>query len=43
MHFGGIYGLFGDGRVTFISERTDASVLIAICTKSGGETETIGL
>jgi len=43
LHIGGIYGLFGDGRVTFISESIDAPSLIAICTKSGGETESAGL
>jgi len=43
LHMGGIYGLFGDGRVTFISESIDAPSLIAICTKSGGETESAGL
>ena len=40
-HFDGIYGLFGDGHVTFITNRTDAKVLIAISTKSGGEIETL--
>jgi prepilin-type N-terminal cleavage/methylation domain-containing protein/prepilin-type processing-associated H-X9-DG protein len=43
LHFGGIYGLFADGHVAFIEERVDAPVLIAISTKSGGETETAGL
>lgn len=43
LHLGGIYGLFGDGHVTFISESIDAPSLIAICTKSGGETESAGL
>jgi len=43
MHFGGLYGLFADGHVTFINERIDAPALIAISTKSGGETETAGL
>jgi len=43
LHFGGIYGLFADGHVAFINERVDAPVLIAISTKSGGETETAGL
>jgi prepilin-type processing-associated H-X9-DG protein len=40
-HFDGIYGLFADGHVTFITNRTDAKVLIAISTKSGGETESL--
>jgi prepilin-type N-terminal cleavage/methylation domain-containing protein len=40
-HFDGVYGLFGDGHVTFITNRTDAKVLIAISTKSGGETESL--
>jgi len=43
LHIGGIYGLFGDGHVTFISDRIDAPTLVAICTKSGGETESAGL
>jgi len=43
LHTGGIYGLFGDGHVTFISDRIDAPTLVAICTKSGGETESAGL
>jgi len=40
-HIYGIQGLFADGRVSFIHERTDARVLIAISTKSGGETESL--
>jgi len=40
-HFDGIYGLFADGHVRFITNRTDAKVLIAISTKSGGEIETL--
>jgi len=43
LHLDGVYGLFGDGRVTFISDRTEPTVLIAISTKSGGEVETLGL
>jgi len=43
LHFGGLFGLFADGRVTFISDRIDAPSLVAICTKSGGETESAGL
>lgn len=39
MHFGGLYGLFGDGHVHFIGEAIDVPVLIAISTKSGGERE----
>ena len=35
------YGLFADGHVRFITNRTDAKVLIAISTKSGGEIETL--
>jgi len=42
-HAGGIYGLFADGHVTFISESVDAPSLIAICTKNGGESESAGL
>lgn len=43
LHFGGLYGLFADGHVTFVSDRIDAPSLVAICTKSGGETESAGL
>ena len=43
LHFGGLFGLFADGHVTFINDRIDAPSLVAICTKSGGETESAGL
>jgi hypothetical protein len=43
MHFGGLYGLFGDGHVHFIGEAVDVPVLIAISTKSGGEREAADL
>jgi prepilin-type N-terminal cleavage/methylation domain-containing protein len=36
-HSGGVQGLFGDGRVGFLADDTDRDVLIAICTKAGGE------
>lgn len=36
-HPGGIQTLFADGHVTFISDDTAADVLVAICTKRGGE------
>ena len=39
-HTGGLNSLYGDGHVSFLSERLDARVLIAICTRTGGETET---
>jgi len=40
LHVGGINALFGDGRVSFLSERLDVPVLIAISTRAGGERET---
>jgi prepilin-type N-terminal cleavage/methylation domain-containing protein/prepilin-type processing-associated H-X9-DG protein len=39
-HTGGLNSLYGDGHVSFLSDRLDARVLIAICTRTGGETET---
>jgi prepilin-type N-terminal cleavage/methylation domain-containing protein len=36
-HLGGVHGLFGDGRVAFLADETAPEVLIAICTKAGGE------
>jgi prepilin-type N-terminal cleavage/methylation domain-containing protein len=36
-HLGGVHGLFGDGHVSFMSDGTAPEVLIAICTKAGGE------
>lgn len=36
-HRGGVHGLFADGRVTFITDDVAADVLIAACTKDGGE------
>lgn len=39
LHFGGLFGLFGDGHVHFIGETVDAPVLIAISTRNGGERE----
>lgn len=43
MHMGGIHGLFADGRVQFLGENLDASVLIAITTKAGGEADSLGM
>jgi prepilin-type N-terminal cleavage/methylation domain-containing protein/prepilin-type processing-associated H-X9-DG protein len=40
LHSGGLNSLFADGHVSFLDERVDVRVLIAICTRSGGETET---
>ncbi len=37
-HLGGVHGLYGDARVSFMADDTDPLVLIAICTKAGGET-----
>ena len=39
-HVGGINSLYGDGHISFLSDRLDVRVLIAICTRTGGETET---
>jgi prepilin-type N-terminal cleavage/methylation domain-containing protein/prepilin-type processing-associated H-X9-DG protein len=39
-HTGGLNSLYGDGHVSFLNERLDARVLIAICTRTGGEPET---
>lgn len=39
-HFGGLSSLYGDGHISFLSDRLDVRVLIAICTRTGGETET---
>jgi len=41
-HPNGLFGLFADGHVAYLSDRTDGRVLIAICTKSGGETDSPG-
>lgn len=38
-HLGGVLGLYGDGRVAFMADQTSPLVLIAACTKAGGETE----
>ncbi|MFM8805352.1 MAG: DUF1559 domain-containing protein [Planctomycetia bacterium] len=43
LHTGGLNGLFGDGHVAFLDDRTDVRVLIAICTRAGGEPEAPGL
>jgi prepilin-type processing-associated H-X9-DG protein len=36
-HPGGVQALFADGHVAFLTDSIDADVLVAICTKSGGE------
>lgn len=36
-HLGGVHGLYGDAHVSFMADDTDPLVLIAICTKAGGE------
>lgn len=41
-HLGGVLGLFGDGRVAFLADQTSPLVLIAACTKAGGEPERTG-
>ena len=40
LHDGGINSLYGDGHVSFLNDRLDVRVLIAISTRVGGETET---
>jgi prepilin-type N-terminal cleavage/methylation domain-containing protein/prepilin-type processing-associated H-X9-DG protein len=40
LHSGGLNSLYGDGHTSFLSDRLDVRVLIAICTRTGGETET---
>jgi prepilin-type N-terminal cleavage/methylation domain-containing protein len=37
-HLGGVLGLFGDGRVSFLADATRPETLIAFCTKAGEET-----
>jgi hypothetical protein len=39
-HVGGLSSLYGDGHISFLSDRLDVRVLIAICTRTGGEKET---
>lgn len=41
-HIGGAFGAFADGHVRFLDENLDADVLAALCTRSGGETNTGG-
>lgn len=36
-HLGGVHGLYGDAHVSFMADHTDPLVLIAVCTKAGGE------
>jgi prepilin-type N-terminal cleavage/methylation domain-containing protein/prepilin-type processing-associated H-X9-DG protein len=40
LHVGGLNSLYGDGHVSFLNDRLDVRVLIAICTRAGGESET---
>ncbi len=40
LHPGGLNCVYGDGHISFLSDRLDVRVLIAICTRAGGETET---
>jgi prepilin-type N-terminal cleavage/methylation domain-containing protein len=39
-HVGGLNSLYGDSHISFLSDRLDVRVLIAICTRTGGEKET---
>lgn len=39
-HVGGLNCVYGDGHISFLSDRLDVRVLIAICTRIGGEKET---
>lgn len=36
-HLGGVHSLFADGHVVFMADNTDPRILMASCTKSGGE------
>jgi prepilin-type processing-associated H-X9-DG protein len=36
-HRGGVQGLYADGRVSFMVDGTEPTVLMAICTKAGRE------
>lgn len=36
-HLGGVHGLFGDGRVVLLADNTAPEILMAACTKAGGE------
>jgi prepilin-type N-terminal cleavage/methylation domain-containing protein len=40
LHVGGLNSLYGDGHISFLNDRLDVRVLIAICTRAGGEIET---
>ena len=42
-HQGGVFALFGDGTVHFISESVDLRVLQNTCSRAGGESETVGV
>jgi len=37
MHVGGVYHLFGDGSVHFLSDKISSTVYVALCTRAGGE------
>ncbi len=39
-HIGGAFGAFADGHGRFLDENLDTDVLAALCTRSGGETNT---
>lgn len=41
-HVGGAFGSFADGHGRFLDETLDADVLAALCTRSGGESNTSG-
>ncbi len=36
-HVGGVYHLFGDGSVHFLTDKISATVYVALCTRAGGE------
>ena len=36
-HPGGVNAAFADGHVEFLSDRTDLSIVSALCTRAGGE------
>jgi prepilin-type N-terminal cleavage/methylation domain-containing protein len=37
MHAGGVFHLFGDGRVQFLSQNVSAAVYVALASRAGGE------
>ncbi|NOX56816.1 MAG: DUF1559 domain-containing protein, partial [Planctomycetes bacterium] len=42
-HQGGVFAMFGDGTVHFISESVDLRVLQNTASRAGGESETVDM